>query len=648
MRYYIFLIFLFPNIIFSQNLYWPSDYLEISTDNNHTIMFSLSDPIILNDQQLDEGSLIGSFYTNENGDLICGGFTSYNHNENFSAPVYSDDALTDEIDGFTNGQEMFWLVNSNGIDYLASVSYLTGPETFISNGITVISSVQISSLLNNDNMGCTDSLSINYDLMATMDDGSCLYDIEGCTDSLSNNYDLMATIDDGSCLYDIEGCMDPNYIEYDVNAIQDSQPSSCLTLVVLGCTIDIALNFNSLANTNDGSCILSNEGCMDPNYVEYNSEASIDDGSCQVFVIYGCTDNNYLEYTPVANSDDGSCVNQIILGCTDINYLEFDINANVDDGSCSSIIISGCTNSNFIEYNSEATLDDGSCNFEVLFGCMDSLANNYNPLANTDNNLCEYYGCTDPSAFNYNANANIEDNSCVEVLFGCTNSNYLEYDSSANINDGSCLTLIILGCTNPNSFNYNFNANTDDGTCIEIVEGCTDSLYFEYNPNANLENGDCSNFIIQGCTDPEAYNYTNANYDDGSCIYDLILFNSSFLGGSTYEFSVDVLYMEGYSVIWNFGDGQISTLEQVTHVFNENGNFTVTLTVTNGLLAIVEQIDLNVNFPNMNIIDNKTLFNEVYYDIMGNKVNSNSNKLKIRVRKYNDGKIEIKKLINIH
>ena len=289
-------------------------------------------------------------------------------------------------------------------------------------------------------------------------------------------------------------------------------------------------------------------------------------------------------------------------------------------------IISGCTNSNFIEYNSEATIDDGSCNFEVYLD-MDSLANNYNPLANTNNNLCEYYGCTDPSAFNYNENANIEDNSCVEVLFGCTNSNYLEYDSSANINDGSCLTLIVLGCTNPNSFNYNFNANTDDGTCIEIVEGCTDSLYFEYNPNANLENGDCSNFIIQGCTDPEAYNYTNANYDDGSCIYDLILFNSSFLGGSTYEFSVDVLYMEGYSVIWNFGDGQVYFRTSNTR-FQRKWKFYRYINCNKRFINNSWTNRLNVNFPNMNIIDNKTLFNDVYYDIMGNKVNSNSNKLK--------------------
>ena len=31
--------------------------------------------------------------------------------------------------------------------------------------------------------GCTDSTALNYDSLATVDDGSCLYPIYGCTDS---------------------------------------------------------------------------------------------------------------------------------------------------------------------------------------------------------------------------------------------------------------------------------------------------------------------------------------------------------------------------------------------------------------------------------------------------------------------------------
>ena len=59
--------------------------------------------------------------------------------------------------------------------------------------------------------GCLDSLACNYDVLATSDDGSCLYfdpcgvcdgnGIIGCTDSIAENYDPNATCLDGSCVF---------------------------------------------------------------------------------------------------------------------------------------------------------------------------------------------------------------------------------------------------------------------------------------------------------------------------------------------------------------------------------------------------------------------------------------------------------------
>jgi hypothetical protein len=63
-------------------------------------------------------------------------------------------------------------------------------------------------------------------------------------------------------------------------------PSSASTL--LGCTDSTATNYNSLANTDDGSCI-----------------------------IYGCTDSTaYFGYNPLANTDDGSCTYALAIGDT--------------------------------------------------------------------------------------------------------------------------------------------------------------------------------------------------------------------------------------------------------------------------------------------------------------------------------------------
>ena len=47
------------------------------------------------------------------------------------------------------------------------------------------------------------------------------------------------------------------------------------------------------------------QGCTDPNAENYNSNANSDDGSCEY--MNGCTDENALNYDSNATADDGSC-----------------------------------------------------------------------------------------------------------------------------------------------------------------------------------------------------------------------------------------------------------------------------------------------------------------------------------------------------
>jgi parallel beta-helix repeat protein len=49
--------------------------------------------------------------------------------------------------------------------------------------------------------GCTDSLALNFEPNATVDDGSCYFGEPGCNDDLAYNYDEDAYGNDGSCIY---------------------------------------------------------------------------------------------------------------------------------------------------------------------------------------------------------------------------------------------------------------------------------------------------------------------------------------------------------------------------------------------------------------------------------------------------------------
>ena len=87
--------------------------------------------------------------------------------------------------------------------------------------------------------------------------------IYGCTDPAANNYDVTATVDDGSCIVDVYGCTGPSYC-----------------------------NYNPLANVDDGSCG-GWAGCMDPLYAEYNQFANCDDGSCLTIISSGvCSEDS--------------------------------------------------------------------------------------------------------------------------------------------------------------------------------------------------------------------------------------------------------------------------------------------------------------------------------------------------------------------
>ena len=306
------------------------------------------------------------------------------------------------------------------------------------------------------------------------DDGSCFAVILGCLNIEAYNYNdydydgqanaltgingIDVNTDDGSCVLS-EACPYDIYVEYSADA-QSYNVDLCQTLIVLGCMDEIALNFNLLANTNDGSCQYF--GCMDSTAFNYNEIATIDDGGC---IYYGCIDSIADNYDSTANTDDGTC---IYLGCIDEVADNYDSQANTDDSTC---IYLGCMDETADNYNPQANQEDGTC---IYYGCMNPTADNYDPQANEDDGSCIIYGCTLAAFPNYNSEATIDDFSCdmsSADVFGCTDPSYLEYDLSVNQDNGTCSVLVVYGCTGPDHCNYNPEANTDDGSCVYAQEG---------------------------------------------------------------------------------------------------------------------------------------------------------------------------------
>ena len=91
--------------------------------------------------------------------------------------------------------------------------------------------------------------------------------------------------------------------------------------MVNGCTDATAFNYNSEANTDDGSCVAVINGCTDAAAFNYNSEANTDDGSCVAeptpgtACSYTTTSEGFMPVScPSSSCNDSACSYQPMLG----------------------------------------------------------------------------------------------------------------------------------------------------------------------------------------------------------------------------------------------------------------------------------------------------------------------------------------------
>ena len=142
------------------------------TDGNMTIQIS-SDVVTFNGDSPPLGSLIGVFFTNNDGDLQNAGYLEWTGDQLALAAWASESGFDN---GFEAGEEFIWGLSIGNDDFLATSSVMnTSPpfsETFVSNGFGQLLSVTFEGELTSI-LGCTNESSYNYNSEATVDDGSC-------------------------------------------------------------------------------------------------------------------------------------------------------------------------------------------------------------------------------------------------------------------------------------------------------------------------------------------------------------------------------------------------------------------------------------------------------------------------------------------
>jgi hypothetical protein len=343
----------------------------------------------------------------------------------------------------------------------------------------------------------------------------------------------------------------------------------CAPQPVVGCTDNTYLEFNPMANEDDGSCLTERVfGCIDPDAFNYEENANtqlINPDCTNTLKLYDWADNGWSGSFMVVTQGDNWWGPFTLEG--DQTEFETDINLNTQDmvkayfysfgqsqqtseqcrfeilNPIGDVVLEGGTNpytNPVLSYNQYGFSYQGQalCGDNCIpkvYGCLDSEAINYNELANTTSNDCYYNpGCINEAYTEYytyidenGVEADFDDGSCNQfAVFGCTIEGNFNFNANATVNGTAigdltdpCIPFII-GCTDPSMFNYNEEANFDlEGfLCTPFIYGCTDPTAYNYDEYANTENDSCEEFVY-GCTDDTQFNYNAlANTDNGSCI----------------------------------------------------------------------------------------------------------------------------------
>jgi len=434
---------------------------------------------------------------------------------------------------------------------------------------------------------------------------------EGCMNPDAYNYDLNATIDDGSCvfLFDLELSLDSpqsdtqilNYdnvrIDWSSEGNSSSQDDLSFNIYFAyqygGGYTEIARNINiqeesielDLRFDSNGNpiCDDNDETCIETIFGKIKIVASDSDGNSAESesrnIIIGSPQGDFGinwidEFNRELVINWGWIENQEVIitenafsRIYEYEYLKIIDESGIHTLECGDEFgLSNLLTISLNDYNrtSSFTLD---CGFdycyesgnrilgylienEILFYVSNDNQNFTQILANNNNNyfdngilIIDDFTITnvnryineqtlnnndrDYDSFNVYNKVNITNLRDCEIVSGCTDIAAINYNASADNLDCSCYYDENTGCMNENAQNYNPNATSDpNNECIlenDCNVGCMDPSACNYDINNNVD--DNCLYVDEcsyGCMDSTACNYDpDADIDDNSCSFTL-------------------------------------------------------------------------------------------------------------------------------
>lgn len=328
----------------------------------------------------------------------------------------------------------------------------------------------------------------------------------------------------------------PNFFSYGSYKMMIRDANDVLRL---GCTDPSFLNYDLLAQEDDGSCS-SVTGCMNPDADNYDPTAVADDGTC---IVSGCGDTNALNFDAAVNNPTNEVcyytlpnliINEISYNPCSAQGGDFDYEfVEIYNAEDMAVSLAG-----FVFYNTSG----GNPELAYEFADTDMLAAGEYAILTVSAAGTANYAYTGAQIFqmftgnfsNSGEAISLQDsygNIIDEVVYatsGLWPSTTVSVLGNTLVQspNGDCSTLELITTNLNNDDPDNWQGSWVDygtpGAANSSAFGCSDATACNYSATAYFDDGSCD-YACQGCTYADATNFDmNATMDNGTCMFDLV------------------------------------------------------------------------------------------------------------------------------